>query len=190
MKRLLATVICMSLAGASTGEAATHVAIPDTSYKDAARSVATDMSIALPVLALGVAISKHDGAGVAQLLAGTVLSVGTAYGLSQAIREERPDGSSAHSFPTETSALAASSSAFLWGRYGWQYGVPAYAASDIVSFSLTQAKRAKWYDTFGGSLISTGFGLLVTKRLRSRYNINTRLAPIRGGGLLSFSYNW
>jgi hypothetical protein len=190
MKFSLATLICMSLAGLSASEAATHVAIPDTSYKDAARSVATDMSIALPVLAVSVAISKHDRAGIAELLAGTVLSVGTAYALNNAIREERPDGSSAHSFPAETSALAASSSAFLWGRYGWQYGVPAYAASDLVSFSLTQAKRENWYDTFGGSLISTGFGLLVTRRLRNRYHINTSVSPIRGGGLLSFSYNW
>ncbi len=190
MTRVLATVASILLASASASQAATRIPIPDTSYKDTSRQIATDVSIAVPALAVSVALSKHDGAGLGELLAGTILSVGTAYGIGQAIREERPDNSSAHSFPALNTTLAASSATFLWGRYGWRYGLAAYAAQDVVSFSLTQAKRANWYDTFGASLISTGYGLVVTRRLRSRYNIDTRVAPIRGGGLLSLSYNW
>jgi hypothetical protein len=39
-------------------------------------------------------------------------------------------------------------------------------------------------------LIATGYGLAVTKRFRSRYNINTRVSAMPGGGLVSFSYQW
>ena len=192
MKFSLTVLICALLANMQAGEAATSVPAPSltTSYKTTAGSVATGLAISLPLLATGITIAKHDRAGAAELLVGTILSVGTTYALNNIVREERPDFASDHSFPAETSALAASSSAFLWGRYGWRYGVPAFAASDFVSFSLTQVKKAHWYDTLASSLVATGYGLAVTKRFKSRYNINTRVSAMPGGGLLSFSYEW
>jgi hypothetical protein len=192
MKFSLAVFSCALLANMPAVQAATSVAAPPTisSYKSTAASVATGLAISLPVLAFGVTIAKHDRVGAGELLAGTILSVGTAYALKSIIREERPDGASDHSLPAETTALAGSSSTFLWGRYGWQYGVPAFAASDLVSFSLTQAKKAHWYDAFAGSMIATGYGIAVTKRFKNRYNINTRLSALPGGGFISFSYNW
>jgi len=87
-----------------------------TSYKTTAGSVATGLAISLPLLATGITIAKHDPLGAAELLAGTILSVGITYALNNLVWEDRPDGASDHSFPAETSVLAASSSAFLWGR--------------------------------------------------------------------------
>jgi hypothetical protein len=192
MKGLPAILVCALVSNMSVCEAATSVSAPPptTSYKSAAASVATGMAISLPLLATGITIAKHDRVGAAELLASTILSVGTAYALDTFVREKRPDDESDHSFTPETSALAASSSAFLWGRYGWEYGVPGVAASDFVSFSLTQARKAHWYDTFASSLIATGYGLAVTKRFKSRYNINTRVSAMSGGGLVSLSYEW
>ena len=59
----------------------------------------------------------------------TVATVGIAYGLKQVIREQRPDGSDFKSLPSDTSALAFAPAQFLWDRYGWQYGLPAFAAA-------------------------------------------------------------
>jgi len=192
MQFLSPVLICVLLANMQAVEAATSIPapLPTTNYRSTAASVATGLAISLPVLATGITIAKHDRVGAAELLAGTIFSVGTAYALKSLIREERPDNASDHSFPVETTALAGSSSAFLWGRYGWQYGVPAFAASDLVSFSLTQAKKAHWYDAFAGSLISTGYSIALTKRFKSRYNINTRVSALPGGGFISFSYDW
>jgi hypothetical protein len=192
MKFSPSVLICALLANVQAGEATTSLPAPSltTGYKSTAGSIATGLAISLPVLATGITIAKHDRVGAAELLAGTILSVGTTYALNNLVREERPDYASAHSFPAETSALAASSSAFLWGRYGWQYGVPAFAASDLVSFSLAQAKKAHWYDTLASSFIATGYGLVVTKRFKSRYNIQTRVSALPAGGLVSFAYAW
>ena len=192
MKFLLSVLMCALLANAQACEAATAptAASLASNYKKTAGDVATGLAISLPLLATATIISKDDRAGAGELLVGTVLSVGTAYGLNNLIVEERPDRASAHSFPAVTTALAASSSTYLWGRYGWQYGLPAFAVSSLVSFSLTQAKKAHWYDTLASSFISTGYGIAVTRRLKNRYNIETRVSALPGGGLVSFSYQW
>jgi hypothetical protein len=192
MKRLPTFVVCSLLSALPNAQAAAAAPteFPTTSYKADAQSVALGVAIALPVVATGVTIAKHDRAGAAELLVGSFLSVTTAYALNNIVREERPDGSSYHSFPAETSALAASSSSYLWGRYGWQYGIPAYAASDLVSLSLAQAKKARWYDTLASSAIATGYSLAVTRRFRSRYNLTTRLSATPSGGFVSFAFGW
>lgn len=192
MKYLPSILVCALLANMQAVEAAASAPAPMTltPYESTAASIATGLSISLPVLALGITVTKNDGTGAGELLTGTILSVGTAYGLKSLIGEERPDNGSNHSLPAVTSALAGSGSTFLWARYGWQYGLPAWAASDMASFSLTQAKRAHWYDALAGSMIATGYGIAVTRRFKSRYNINTRLSALPGGGFVSFSYEW
>src|SRR6185312_1694004 len=80
-------------------------------------SAGTDLAIALPLLAGGLAVSKHDWTGVAQLSVDTVATVGTVYGLKHLIREPRPDHSGVDSFPSDTAALAFAPAQFLWDRY-------------------------------------------------------------------------
>jgi hypothetical protein len=191
MKFLPSVLMCALLVNVPAVEAATTPTVSLTSnYKNTAASLATGLSISLPVLAFGITVAKGDGTGAGELLTGTILSVGTAYGLKSLIHEERPDDGSNHSIPAVTSALAGSGSTFLWARYGWQYGLPAWAASDMASFSLTQAKKARWYDALAGSMISTGYGIVVTRRFKSRYNLNTRLSALPGGAFVSFSYEF
>ena len=69
------------------------------------------IAIALPLAAGGIALYKHDRVGVAQLLVETTLTVGTVYALKSIVREQRPNGMDFRSFPSETTAVAASGSA-------------------------------------------------------------------------------
>ena len=57
------------------------------------------------------------------------------------------------SFPSDTSALAFAPAQFLWQRYGWEYGLPAYAAATFVGWSrvLSPGERHAWTSTFFGS---------------------------------------
>jgi hypothetical protein len=192
MKLLLPVLMCALLANAQACEAATAptAASLTSDYKTTAGNVATGLAISLPVLATGLIISKGDRAGAGEWLTATIMSVGTVYALNTVIHEERPDLRSDHSFPAITTALAASSSTYLWARYGWRYGLPAFAVSSLVSLSLTQAKKAHWYDTLTSSFIATGYGAVITRRFKSRYNIETRVSPMPGGGFVSFSYDW
>ena len=165
----------------------THAAMADTKLETAGTGVA----IALPVIAGGIALYKHDRVGVAQLVVETGLTVGTAYALKQFVRERRPDGSDYQSFPSETTALSASGSSFLWGRYGWEYGLPAFAATQFVSYTRIEAKKHHWYDTLASSAIAAGYGYVVTTPFKKRYNINTSLsAAPAGSAFVNMSYNW
>src|SRR5579862_3755146 len=104
------------------------------------------VAVALPLIAGGISLSKRDGTGIAELGLDTLLTLGTAYGLGRVVREERPDHSDSHSFPSDTEALAAAPAAFLWDRYGWRYGLPAYAAAGFVAYSRVDGRKHHWWD--------------------------------------------
>jgi len=106
------------------------------------------------------------------------------------VRERRPDGSDFQSFPSDTTALAASGSSYLWGRYGWQYGLPAFAATQFVSYSRIQAKKHHWYDTLASSAIAAGYGYALTTPFKRKYNIDTSLDASPEGATLHLSYNF
>jgi hypothetical protein len=170
--------------------AATLTPVPMTPYKTTMQNLGTGFALGLPLLATGLTLARHDRAGSAELLVATVLSVGTAYALQNFVREDRPDHSSMHAFPALQTALAASSSSFILERYGWREGLPAFAASGFVSYALNQAKKENWYDTLASSAISAGYGLMITKKLRSRYNVSTRLSAAPDGMFASLSYDF
>lgn len=163
---------------------------PLSSREKAIEKLGTGVAIALPLVAGGIAYYKNDKVGMAQLLVESVLTVGTVYALKNIVREQRPDGSDYHSFPSETTAAAASGSSFLWRRYGWEYGLPAFAATQFVSYSRVQARQHRWYDTLASSGIAAGYALAVGTPFKRRYNVETSLEPVPDGGMIRLSYQW
>src|ERR1700743_733281 len=153
-------------------------------------TLGTGVAIALPLAAAGIAFYKNDRVGLAQLAVEGVLTVGTVYALKNIVREERPDGSDDKSFPSETTAVAASGSSFLWGRYGWEYGLPAEAATAFVSYSRVQARAHRWYDTLASSAIAAGYGMVLTTPFKRKYNIDTSLNASPDGGFVQMAYKW
>lgn len=136
-------------------------------------SAGTAVAIALPLAAAGITAYKKDWKGTAQLFVTSALTLGTAYGLKHLVRECRPfakpcvhGGPNWDSFPSDTSALASSGSSFLWARYGWQYGVPAFLASGFVGWSRVDAKKHHWWDTVASTGISIAYNGLLTTRYR------------------------
>lgn len=163
---------------------------PLTSTQKHIETLGTGVAIALPLTAAGITIWKHDRIGSAQLVVETILTVGTAYALKNIVHEERPNGADDHSFPSGTSALAASGSSFLWGRYGWQYGLPAFAASQFVSYSRIQARDHHWYDTLASSGIAAGYGYILTTPFKKRYGVDTSLSASPHGAFVHFAYSF
>jgi membrane-associated phospholipid phosphatase len=152
--------------------------------------VGTVVAYALPVFAGGVAVYKGDWNGVSELGGEGLLTVGTAWALKQFVRERRPDNSNFHSFPSGTTAIAASGSSFLWGRYGWEWGLPAFAASQFVSYSRVQAKQHHWYDTIASSAIAIGYSTIVVQRYHPRSNFQTSLDASPDGAYLRMSWQF
>lgn len=147
-------------------------------------------AIALPLIAGSVALYKKDWKGVGQLAVEGILTVGTTYALKNIVRERRPDNSDSQSFPSGTTAIAASGSSFLWGRYGWEYGAPAFLASQFVSYTRLQAKQHRWYDTLASSALAAGYGYIVTTPFKKKYGVSTSLAASPDGGAVRFSYDF
>jgi membrane-associated phospholipid phosphatase len=178
MKRFACLILGLAVLGAPAANA------------KALTTAGTGMAIALPLIAGGISIYKDDWTGVGQLTLDTVATVGTVYALKNIVRERRPDGSDYQSFPSDTTALAASGSSYLWARYGWEYGLPAFAATQFVSFTRVDAKKHHWYDTAASSLIAIGYSQIFTTRFRKRYNVYTDLEASPDGAMVRFAYDF
>jgi membrane-associated phospholipid phosphatase len=131
-------------------------------------STGTAVAIALPLFAGGYAAYKHDWTGVAELSVDTLATVGTAFALKQIVREKRPDGSDFKSFPSDTAALAFAPAQFLWDRYGWEIGLPAYAAAGYAGWTRIDAKKHHWYDVAASAGFAFGFSKIFTTRYRAQ----------------------
>ena len=117
--------------------------------------------IAIPALAAVVSFAKEDSEGVVQLAAGTGLTLGLVTGLKFATDRRRPDGG-ARSFPSGHAAAAFAGASYLHYRYGWKWGVPAYAAAAVVGYSRVSADRHYWYDVVTSAAIANLVAYVVT----------------------------
>jgi membrane-associated phospholipid phosphatase len=142
--------------------------LPATPASADSESTGTAVAVALPLLAGGYTVYKRDWTGLAQLSVDTIATVGTAYALKQFVREQRPDKSDFKSFPSDTSALAFAPAQFLWDRYGWEIGVPAYAAAGYAGWTRIDAKKHHWYDVAASAGIAFTFSKVFTTRYRAK----------------------
>jgi membrane-associated phospholipid phosphatase len=148
------------------------------------------VAIAIPLAAGGVALLHDwDWQGVEQLTVDTGLTVGTALLLKQIVREQRPDKSDFHSFPSDTAALAFAPASFLWDRYGWQYGLPAYLAAGYVGYERVHSKQHHWYDVAASAAIGWGYSRLITTKFHHR-RFETSIYAEPNGVFANLSYRW
>jgi membrane-associated phospholipid phosphatase len=157
---------------------------------DSIESAGTDAAVALPLIAGGIAVYKGDWSGIGQLGIDTVATVGTVYALKHFVREQRPDHSDFQSFPSDTVALSASGSSFLWARYGWRYGLPALVVSEFVAYSRVEAKKHHWYDTLASSGIAAGYAFAFDSRYREPRQFYTELSATPDSAYFHLSYNF
>lgn len=188
--KIIPTAFFIALLGPTPAYAGSVNLKPLTSTEKNIETAGTAVAIALPLAAAGISYFKHDRMGLAQLTVETALTVGSAYALKEIVREERPDGSDFHSFPSGQTALAASGSSYLWGRYGWQYGLPAFFATQFVSYSRVQARQHHWYDTLASSAIAAGYSYVLTTPFKKEPRLRTSLAATPDGASFSLSYNF
>src|SRR5258705_6330879 len=174
MRRLFAAAL-LFLAGMAPASAGTS------------EGLGTGVAIALPVIAGGITLAKDDWKGTAQLTVDTIATVGVAYGLKHVIREQRPDKSDFQSMPSDTSALAFAPAQFLWDRYGWRYGVPAYAAATFVAWSRVDAQKHHWYDVAASGRIAFGASKIFTTRYQPR-GLSYGVTPTDGGMYAALQY--
>jgi membrane-associated phospholipid phosphatase len=160
------------------------------SSNDGIEKAGVAISIALPAAAGGISLYKNDWQGLAQLFTVTAATVGSAYLLKHVVHEERPDGSDDQSFPSDTAALAFAPANYLWDRYGWEYGAPAYAAAAFVGYSRVESKQHHWWDVATSAGMAWGFNRIVTSRYRDYGNLQAGLYATPEAAFVSVDYKF
>ncbi|HEY3278678.1 MAG TPA: phosphatase PAP2 family protein [Syntrophorhabdaceae bacterium] len=120
------------------------------------------LTLLLPATAAGITAYQKDGKGALQLVESVALTAAVTYGLKYTITESAPNGDS-HSFPSAHTSLSFSSAEFLRKRYGWEYGLPAYAAATFVAVSRVEAKDHYVHDVLAGAAIGIASSYIFTK---------------------------
>jgi membrane-associated phospholipid phosphatase len=191
--RTAAGIACVLwVAIALPAEAATPLPpTPDQGLQDAGKGVA----IALPLVAGGISLYKHDWNGAADLVLATGATVGTSYLLSHFVKEDRPychglQGCDDRAFPSNTAALAFAPAQYLWNRYGWEYGVPAYAAAGFVGASRVISREHSVLDVATSGVISWTYNWIITGRYRAPENVYSGVYATPHGAMLALNYRW
>jgi membrane-associated phospholipid phosphatase len=147
--RLLALLLCLS------GSVVAHAS-------DAIQSAGDILQFVLPAAAAGLTLGYKDGPGALQFGESASLTLGVTYGLKYAVNERRPDGGT-QSFPSAHTSISFSAAEFMRKRYGWEYGVPAYALASFVGYSRVESRQHYAHDVVAGAAIGIASSYLFTR---------------------------
>ncbi len=116
----------------------------------------------LPATAAGLTLGHRDGKGALEFGESAALTLGVTYGLKYTVNEKRPNGGS-HSFPSAHTSISFSAAEFMRKRYGWEYGIPAYAAASFVAYSRVEVGEHYPHDVVAGAAIGIVSSYIFTK---------------------------
>jgi len=133
--------------------------------------------ILLPLTAAGMTVHRHDQKGLIQFSKSFLTTLAVSYALKYSIDTDRPDGGG-HSFPSGHASTAFSGASFLQRRYGWKYGIPAYAAASFVGWSRIESDNHYLKDVVAGAAI----GVISTYIFTDPYIKGIAATPFVGGG--------
>ncbi len=115
------------------------------------------LRLALPAAAVGVSLYQEDTEGLKQFGLSFIASSATTLALKQVIDRERPDGSDNDSFPSGHATNTFAAAGYLHRRYGWEYGLPAYALASWTAVSRVNTDHHHWADVLAGAAIALAF---------------------------------
>ena len=127
---------------------------------------------ALPAACLITTISLQDWVGLKQGVFTGLLTAGVGSGLKYIVDKERPDKSNNMSFPSLHTGTSFAYAAFIQRRYGWEWGISAYAVAAYVGWSRVYGKKHDWWDVTAGAILGIGSAYLFTKPYVKENNLN------------------
>lgn len=119
----------------------------------------------LPATAAGLTLGYKDSKGALQLGESAALTLGVTYGLKYAVDERRPNGGR-YSFPSGHTSIAFCAAEFMRKRYGWEYGIPAYALASFVAYSRVESRQHHPQDVVAGAAIGMISSNIFTRSYR------------------------
>lgn len=137
-------------------------------------------AVLLPVAGLTAILIEKDWQGLKQGIFAGVTSVGVTFLLKEVVKKERPDHSDKHSFPSMHSAVSFTAASFIQRRYGWKWGIPAYAVSTYVAWSRVYGKKHDGWDVLAGAAIGVGSSYIFTRPFAKKHQLT--ISPVAGEG--------
>lgn len=182
--------ICTALLASGIASAATSTP-PDQGLRDVGQGIA----LALPLVAGGISLYKDDWNGAGQLVLATGATLGTTYLLSHFVKEQRPyckglPGCDNRSFPSDTAAVAFAPAQYLWNRYGWEYGVPAYALAGFAGATRVISGEHRVWDVATSGVIAWVYNWAITGRYHAPENVYSGLYATPHGAMFALNYRW
>lgn len=123
-----------------------------------------------------ISLVRGDYDGTGEWAEGALWTSFATHTLKLAVSEERPNRIDNNSFPSGHTSAAFQGAAFLQMRYGWAYGMPAYAAASFVGYSCVHGKYHYWHDVAAGAALAVGVQYIITDMGKSVRNLV--VAPI------------
>lgn len=160
---------------------ARDVAMPTELQKTVGKTTYVGM-VGLPLVALTTVLVKQDWKGLTQGLEVAGATIGTTFLLKFMVNERRPDGSNMHSFPSGHTSFTFAAAGFLQRRYGWAFGIPAYAVSAYVGWGRVYAKKHHIWDTVVGAAIGMAFAYVFTTPFAEKHDLS--LQTFSNGGIM------
>jgi len=136
------------------------------------------MVVLLPTATISKVAYERDGVGALEFTAAIAATMSATFILKYSIDAERPNGENNRSFPSGHTSSAFSSATFLQLRYGWEYGVPAYAAATFVAWSRVYSDHHYTRDVIAGAAL----GVIGSYIFTTTYEEPLSVTPIVDNG--------
>ncbi len=120
---------------------------------------------ALPLSAALTTIIVGDKKGSWQFAKSFGTNLALTFAVKNIIDKPRPEGApDGHAFPSGHTSISFQAASFIQRRYGWKYGVPAYALAGFVAYSRIEGinNRHDGWDVLGGIIVGVGSTYLFT----------------------------
>lgn len=162
---------------------------PGTAQSKAVENTGDVLLFTLPAFALGSTIFKEDRVGRTQFTKGFLLNQGITIGLKYATDKNRPFDNGQRAFPSGHTSTTFQAASFLQRRYGWKYGLPAYALASFTGYSRVNAQKHDTWDVLAGAIIGIGSSYLFTKPYQQEHMALTFHGG-KGQFMLGFNYQF
>ncbi len=110
------------------------------------------LMFAAPVTGFVASLLMKDYQGTKQIVLSGATNLAATYTLKYLIKKERPNHKDHHAFPSNHTSVTFQGAAFIQRRYGWKWGIPAYALSAYIGWGRTYCKEHDWWDVIGGKI--------------------------------------
>lgn len=153
--------------------------------------ISTDvLAVALPAATLATTIIEKDWEGLKEGTLTAAVTAGVTLGLKYLVKENRPDFSNNHSFPSGHSAVTFATATYIGRRYGWKWSIPAYALSAYTAWGRVYGKKHHWWDVAAGAAIGTASSLIFTHPYMRKHEaaLVPTISDTSAGVVLSFQF--